>query len=75
MNEIVKHGHGGYIKGCRCLVCTKAKAAYMKKYRESWGANRDLFVKPKVQKIEESPPPPPFPFFLPTGIKNESETA
>jgi hypothetical protein len=47
----------------------------MKKYRESWGANRDLFVKPKVQKIEESPPPPPFPFFLPTGIKNESETA
>lgn len=42
MTRDVTHGYSSYAKGCRCQVCTDAKADYMRRRRNKCRRRRDL---------------------------------
>lgn len=42
--KVTIHGYGGYTNGCRCDVCTSAKAKYMRERRASARASTALLV-------------------------------
>jgi hypothetical protein len=45
----ISHGYGRYTMGCRCQVCTTAKVAYTKRYRQR---SRQLRDAARAQGVE-----------------------